>query len=116
MSSRLPKHLHDALVAARLAVRFVGAADDATYLADVMLRSAVERQLEILGEACKRILDEDPGLRERLPEAPLALALRNRIIHGYDRVEHAVVLDTVRSDLPGLIEKLEAELRRYPLA
>jgi len=41
--------------------------------------------------------------------------LRSRIIHGYDRVEHAIVLCTVRRDLPMLIVRLEAELRRFPL-
>lgn len=115
MSSRLPKHLHDALGAARRAVSFIVGVDDAAYVADVLVRSAVERQLEILGEACRRALDEAPELREQIPEVALAIALRNRIIHGYDRVEHAIVLDIVRRDLPVLIARLEVELRRFPL-
>lgn len=115
MPNRLPKHLHDALVAAGLACEFLAGVDDAAYLANVLLRSAVERQLEILGEACRRALEEAPGLRERMPEATLAVALRNRIIHGYDRVEHAIVLDTVRRDLPPLRLKLDAELQLHPL-
>lgn len=110
MSERLPKHLHDALAAARLAMEFVGDADLAAYSANALLRSAVERQLEILGEACRRALDDTPSLGDRLPESRLAVALRNRIIHGYDRVEHAIVLDVVRKDLPGLARGLEQEL------
>ena len=43
MSSRLPKHLHDAVTAARLAVGFIAGTADQEYLANVMLRSAVER-------------------------------------------------------------------------
>ena len=115
MSSRLPKHLHDALAAARLAVQFVSRVDDASYRADVMVRSAVERQLEILGEACRRALEDEPDMRVQWPEAAMAVALRNRILHGYDKVEHAIVLDTVRRDLPTLITKLQSELKRFPL-
>lgn len=115
MSSRLPKHLHDALTAARLAVQFVGLRSDEDYKADVLVRSGVERQLEILGEACGRALQDAPELRDRIPDAALAVAMRNRVIHGYDKVNHAIVLDAVRKDLPGLITQLEAELRAFPL-
>ena len=88
---------------------------DEAYRADVLVRSGVERQLEILGEACSRALQDDSAMREHLPEAALAIALRNRIIHGYDKVNHAIILDTVRKDLPGLIVRLEHELLRFPL-
>jgi uncharacterized protein with HEPN domain len=89
MPNRLPKHPHDALTAAQLAAGFLYGFDLERYAADTLVRSAVERQLEILGEACRRALDEEPALRERVPGMALAVALRNRIIHGYDRVEHA---------------------------
>jgi len=114
MSSRLPKHLHDALTAAQLAVGFLYGFDLERYAADTLVRSAVERQLEILGEACRRALDDEPALRNRVPGMHLAVALRNRIIHGYDRVEHAIVFETVRHDLPPLIEHLRDELTRLP--
>ena len=115
MSARLPKHLFDAHAAATLAVRFCGTLDLATYSADVLIRSAVERQLEILGVAARRVLDESPTLRERLPALGLAVGLRNRIIHGYDRVENAVVLDTVQRDLPPLIVELAQVLAAFPV-
>lgn len=116
MTTRLPKHLFDALTAARLATEFVAGIDDAAYSANLLVRSAVERQMEILGEACRRALDEEPALRQRIPETALAIALRNRIIHGYDRLEHAILLDTVRRDLPALIDALARELERFPTA
>ena len=93
-----------------------GGLDADGYRTNVLVRSAVERQLEILGEACKRALDETPELRDRLPELGLAVGLRNQLIHGYDRVVDAVIVDTVRRDLPRLRGLLEVELGRFPLA
>jgi uncharacterized protein with HEPN domain len=114
MTSRLPKHLFDALAAARLAAQFCSGLDLPQYTADALVRSAVERQLEILGEAARRALDDSPDLGSRIPALALAVGLRNRIIHGYDRVENAIVLDTVAKDLPPLMAALEAELLAYP--
>lgn len=116
MSERLPKHLDDALYAATLALQFLGARTLADYEADVMLRSALERQLEILGEACRRALDDTPALRERMPECVSAIALRNRLAHRYDAVSHDIVLETVRRDLPPLVIKLGRELAAFPEA
>jgi len=114
MPSRLPKHLHDALTAAEHALAFAGAIAPTAYAANLLVRSAVERQLEILGEACRRAIEVDPALRERVPEVALAIGLRNRIIHGYDRLEHGVILDTVQRDLPTLCKSLRLELAAYP--
>ncbi len=115
MTNRLPKHLHDALSAVRRAREFLGERDSADYAANALVRSAVERQLEILGEAGRRALDEAPELRDRMPDLGLAIGLRNRLIHGYDQVIDVIVFDVVRHDLPRLQGLLEAELGRLPL-
>jgi len=49
---------------------------------NLILKRAVERNLEIMGEAMNRILREDPGFP--MEEARRILGLRNQIIHGYD--------------------------------
>jgi uncharacterized protein with HEPN domain len=114
MPSRLPKHLFDALAASRLAREFAAGLSLEAYGSSPLVRSAVERQLEILGEACQRMLSEDAGVRLRVPDIGFAVGLRNRIIHGDDRVENAVVYDTVMRDLPSLERSLEDELARHP--
>lgn len=114
MPSRLPKHLFDAIAAARLAREFAAGLSFEAYAGNVLVRSAVERQLEILGEACQRMLAADPTLRQRIPDTAFAVGLRNRIIHGYDRIENAVVYDTLMRDLPALQSAPADELARHP--
>ena len=116
MTNRLPKHLFDALTAVRLAREFSAGVSFAAYEANALVRSAVERQLEILGEACQRMTQVDPDIRHRLPEIGFAIGLRNRIIHGYDRVENVVVYDTLMQDLPTLAKRLADELAKSPPA
>ena len=67
-----------------------------------MRRSAVERQLEIVGEACARLARMEPALIESVANLKLAIDLRNRIIHGYDSVDDEIVYFTVVEDLPSL--------------
>jgi uncharacterized protein with HEPN domain len=86
MTSRLPKHLFDALPAVRLAREFSAGLSFEDFVSNILVRSAVERQLEILGEACQRMVLADPDIRQRLPEVGFAIGLRNRIIHGYDHI------------------------------
>jgi len=110
MLDRRLKLLVDALGAIDAAVSFMAGRDLIAYEADLLLRSAVERQLEILGEACTRLAKEHPGLFEEIPAARLAVGLRNRIIHGYDAVDDETVHATVLEDLPRLRQALAAWL------
>jgi uncharacterized protein with HEPN domain len=110
MSARLLKHLADAEAAAGLALEFIAGLGLAEYRASTLVRSAVERQIEIVGEAFRRAMTEDAGLRERLPDAAFAVAIRNRIAHGYDSIDDAIVHETVTLRFAGLREALRREL------
>jgi uncharacterized protein with HEPN domain len=72
------------------------------YAADVIIRSAVERQFEIIGEAMRRIVEAEPGLTLRLPEAREVIDFRNLLAHGYHLVDHAEVWSIVTTDVPPL--------------
>ena len=102
MSERRPKLLFDAVAAIAAAQSFVNGLGLAAYEGNLMLRSATERQLEILGEACVHLAREDETLFARVPAARMAVGLRNRIIHGYDAVDNETVYRTVIDDLPAL--------------
>jgi len=83
--------LWDVQTAADNIVSFVQGRNFADYLADLMLRSAVERQFEIMGEALNRLSREAPGLAARLPDLRRAIAMRNALIHGYREIDHRTV-------------------------
>ena len=80
------------------------------YLADRMLRSAVERQFEIIGEALNRLSKVSPQLAARIPELPRVVAFRNLLIHGYAVVDDATVWRFAHEDLPSLREHVAALL------
>lgn len=80
------------------------------YRADEMLRSAVERKFEILGEALNRLHKVDPILAAQIPHHRQIISFRNVLIHGYDMVDEAVVWRIIQQDLPVLLQRLEAML------
>ena len=110
MSAELTRRLHDALHACDEAQAFVGDLTFATYLERSMVRSAVERQLEITGEALNHASRLDPKLASRVPELSRVVGMRNRLIHGYDRVDDELIWDAVKYRIPALRARLQALL------
>ncbi|TFU27406.1 DUF86 domain-containing protein [Thermus tengchongensis] len=111
MPRELGTYLWDILQAGREVLTFVGEMDFPAFAQDPLLRAAVERKLEIIGEALAQALKHFPDLRESFPEAPKVIAMRNRLIHAYAQVDPAVVYGVVRGHLPELLVKVEAKLQ-----
>ena len=78
---------------------------------DRQLNLSIVRLLEIVGEAAARAT---PEIRAELPDLPWAeiVGLRNRVIHGYDRVDFDIVWEVVVGDLPPMIEAIHRFLQR----
>lgn len=76
---------------------------------DRLLALAVVRLLELIGEAAGRVPTEEQGRRPGVPW-PSIVGLRNRLIHGYDNVDHDIVWQIVTTDLPSLIVELSSPL------
>ena len=74
----------------------------ADYKQDSFLRSAVERQLIILGEAVVQLSKLTPQITERIPERGSIVAFRNLLIHGYAAVVDEIVWEVIVDDLPVL--------------
>jgi uncharacterized protein with HEPN domain len=79
----------------------------ADFDSDLILRSAVERQFEILGEALNRLDRLDPGLGAEIPDLRQIVAFRNILIHGYAVIDRARVWRAVQDDLPPLLATLD---------
>lgn len=104
------KYLFDILEACEQLQRFTAGKTFEGYLADAMLRSAVERQFEIVGEALARALRLEPGLSAQISETARIIAFRNRLIHGYASVSSEVVWGVLEANLPGLHQEVAALL------
>lgn len=96
------KFLYDIAEAANYIAQFTAGRTFAEYHTDPMLRSAVERQFEIIGEALNQLLLREPTFSEMISDAPLIIAFRNRLIHGYASVSDEVVWGVVERYLPAL--------------
>ena len=79
--------------------------DFSEYQSDLKTKKAVERNLEIIGEAVNRILKEDPDFL--LDQAKNIVGTRNRIIHSYDNISDEVLWTIVVRDLPQLKVQVE---------
>lgn len=75
-----------------------------------MLRSAVERQFEIIGEALNRLARVDAGVAGRIDDLPRVVAFRNVLIHGYATIDDVIVWEVATERLAGLVELLGALL------
>ena len=94
--------LWDANEAAEAILGFVADKSYEDYSADRLLRSAVERQFEIIGEALNQLCKIEPHWAERIPDLPQIVAFRNLLIHGYASVNDLTVWRTVETSLPNL--------------
>ena len=75
-----------------------------------MLRAAVERQCEIIGEALVKLAKADEPVAARISEHRRIIAFRNILIHGYAEVDHRLVWDVVTMKIPTLTAEVSALL------
>ena len=102
MSIEQKKRLRDAIAACAAIKGFTKDIKFDEYAASLLIRSAVERQIEILGEALNQALAADAALEKEIPAFRRIIGMRNRIIHGYDSVDHEIVWDAVQHHIPAL--------------
>jgi uncharacterized protein with HEPN domain len=98
--------LWDVLDAARAAVQFTKGLRFEDFLEDRKTRNAVERNLEIIGEAARCV---SPETRENNPDIPWRslIGLRNVLVHEYGDIRYEILWDIIREKLAPLIEKLK---------
>ncbi len=112
MQLEVLKHLYDMRQACRLLVDFLAGKTFMDYSADALLRSAVERQLTIVGEALNRLKKIEPTVASSITDAREIIAFRNILVHGYDIVRDEVVWGILETDLSTLTRDVETLLER----
>ena len=104
--------LVDMLNHASEAVELLGSASLDDLRNDRVTQLALRKLVEVVGEAANRTSE---ATRERHPEIawPLVIGVRNRLVHGYDAISLERLCDTMRDDLPPLIEQLQASVGEH---
>ena len=114
MPHKPAKLLQDILTAGAAIQSFVESKTLEDYRQSLLLRSAVERQFEIIGEAMRRLGQLDRQIQESLPHHARIIAFRNIIAHGYDVLNPEIVWQIIHHDLPALLERAQQTLAELP--
>ena len=77
------------------------------YRNNLMLKRAVERNLEIIGEATNRIITRDNSFNEKITNAKAIISLRNQVIHAYDNISDENIWSVLTNHLPKLKTEVE---------
>ena len=99
-------YLWDMLEAAQSVFRFVSGKTFEDYAADVMLQSAVERQVEILGEAANRVSTDFQSAHPDIPWRQI-IGQRNVLAHEYRDIAAKLLWAVATEHITELIQKLE---------
>lgn len=105
MNNELLKFLFDIRVSIESIENYLGASNDFdAYKANKMLRRAIEREFEIIGEALNYIDKIDPTIK--ITSKKQIIGMRNRVIHSYDKIDDEIVWGTIVRHLPTLKEEI----------
>ena len=113
LSWRDPANLLDMLGASEKIQSFLTNKSFEDFLQDDMLRAAVERNLEIVGEAARRVSEE---VKYEHPEVPWRkiIAQRNVLIHEYDDIDYKEIWEVATFHLPRVIEQIRPLIPPLP--
>ena len=111
MHPKTPKWLQDILEACDLIVEAARGQTRESFTQSQLLRAAVERKFEIIGEALNRISRVDPPTAQRVPQCRAIIGFRNVLVHGYDDIDYDRVWQIIQSDVPPLREAVSRLLQ-----
>jgi uncharacterized protein with HEPN domain len=103
--------VRDILEAAAEIPPFTAGMGLAAFAADAKTRKAVTADFAVMGEAARHVLSDVVSANPEIPWQAMR-DLRNLVVHAYFSVEPAILWQTIREDLPGLVAALESLLGR----
>ena len=110
---RDPAYLWDMLNAAREVQRFMAAVCLEEYMQEPMRQRAIERTIEILGEAARNVSETFKAAHPDIPWRAI-IAQRHVLAHEYGRIDHARIWTVATVHIPDLIVKLEPLIPPLP--
>ncbi len=105
------KYLVDMLDACRFLLEVTEGKTVRDYETDRIFRSAVERELQNIGEALRQLASHDPNTAARVSESERIIRFRHALVHGYDSIRPELVWDVIANKLSTLRNELEVMLR-----
>jgi uncharacterized protein with HEPN domain len=107
---RVPDYLGHILAAIERIERHTAGVDELGFLSSELIQDAVIRNIEVIGEAANNIQRADAAFAAANAEIPwqVMYAMRNRLSHGYDKVDFEMLWRTVCNDLPYLYALVNA--------
>ena len=100
-------YLFDMKEACDLIAKFAHGKTLDDYRHDDMLRSAIERQLMIIGEAMTQLLKLDDKYESQITDAKRIITFRNILVHSYEIIDEGIVWDIVTTKLPVLRKQVD---------
>ena len=100
------KYLYDMASGCAFLEHFIQERTSQDLLNDRGFRSAVERELQIIGEALTQLAKYHPTLVEHISEYQRIIAFRHLLVHGYDGIDHEVVWAILQYKLPILAQEV----------
>lgn len=113
---RVPDYLGHILQAIERIDRYTADMDEIGFLASELVQDAVIRNIEIIGEASnniQRVAPEFAALHDNIPWQVM-YTMRNRVSHGYDKVDLEIVWKTIQCDLPTLYQQVQEVAEEAP--
>lgn len=113
---RVPDYLNHILRAIERIDRYTADMDEVAFLNSELVQDAVIRNIEIIGEASNNIQSGAPGFAALHDDIPwqVMYTMRNRVSHGYDKVDLEIVWKTIQGDLPRLYQQVQAVVEDLP--
>jgi uncharacterized protein with HEPN domain len=106
MQIEIQKYLYDIQISIDSINDYLGEKKDFNvYKSSKQLRRAIERELEIIGEAANKILIINPQID--IENARKLVDLRNWVIHGYDKVDDIIIWGVITTHIPKLKQQIE---------
>ncbi len=107
MRRNVLKLLEDIRVAATSIREYTQGLAEADYLENKLIRRAVEREFEIIGEALRRLSSSHPDVSAQVTEIAQIIGFRNVLAHGYDAVADQRVWQAVTTEVPVLLAEVQ---------